>query len=112
MENTATWMNTKVARLPGLSPNRWAASRPAGGQGGALHDREDVGARTDGPDQPRRAGPRRRCGGDGSHGDARSLLSASGQIWQIWQIWPCLSVCGKSFVLQDEGTMTGAAGAV
>ena len=28
-ENTATWMNTKAARVPGLSPNRSAASRPA-----------------------------------------------------------------------------------
>ena len=33
------------------------------GQGGALHDRQDVGEYANGPDQPGSAGPRRHCGG-------------------------------------------------
>ena len=57
----------------GAEPETIGGVEACSGQGGALHDRQDVGEYANGPDQPGRAGPRRHCGGDRSHGDARSL---------------------------------------
>ena len=57
-----------------------AESEPIGGvktrsgEGGPLHDGQDVGGHAYRPDQPGDVGPRRHCGGGRVHGDARFLM--------------------------------------
>ena len=72
-ENTATWMNTNAARAAGAEPESIRGVQACSGEGGALHDRQDVGGHAHGPDQPGHAGPCRHCGRDRRHGDTRSL---------------------------------------
>ena len=66
------------------------------GEGGPLHDRQDVGGHAYRPDQPRDAGPRWHCGGGRVHGDARFLDGVLGQLWQqlaiVAKIWQNLAM--------------------